>query len=454
MDVSAILADLNKQSKCPLILNGFDSEGLFAQLEMNFEILCKPIKSVSFPTEPSSDKEENPTEDMASVSVHELEEEIEEMEETTENPTFDGEDEIESSDSDIYTGADDEFFSMKEMNKFVEAQEKVEDDLESAIDSEEEGMEMEEHVDYNDLTFNDFFEDRTTEVLDTKYTQDQKKLKEKILGMEKNNLMNYLPDSKPFAMKGETNAKERERDTLLQLDVEHDTAKKPLPDTSNFNIESLIKERVANVVFDNLERKLNVDSTHIEDPTKMKTTKRFDIEKQTQKSEKTLAQIYEEEYLKRENDDLFGVTTSEQRPKEHLEIEQLWNAVEEKLNMLSNSFYRPKSYSNEISIEDHTNILTKEDIQPAAINEMQSEVVRTKTAFVSVNERTQSDRHALRRKKKSSQKKDAAKKQLINKVLQASKPNTLKKDKKDVLSELMQSSNVAIADKNGKLIKK
>eukprot|EP00835_Amoeboradix_gromovi_P003037 NODE_188_length_15619_cov_0.374871.p3 type:complete len:442 gc:universal NODE_188_length_15619_cov_0.374871:5339-4014(-) len=441
MDTSSVLLDLNKQSLCPIILEGFDSEGIFAQLEMNFDKICKPIKSVRFPQELVNDD--------ISSNVSENKEVIEEFEQ----PKIESEHHS-SSDSDIYTGADDEFFSMKEMKRFVEAQEKPDEDLESDLDSEEVGMQEEEYVDYNNLTFNDFFEDRTETPLDSKYNQDQMRLKQKILDIEKNNLMNYLPESKPFALKGETYAKDRERDTLLTMDIEHDTAKKPMPDSSSFNIEALIKERVANLVFDNLERKVDVDTTHTEDPKSMRVKKRFDIEKKTQKSEKTLAQIYEEEYLKRENADLFGVTTSEERPKEHVEIENMWDLVEEKLNMLTNSFYRPKAYSNEISIEDQTNIISKEDIQPAAHQEAQSEVVRFKTEFKSANEMTQEDKHALRRKKKANIKKFAAKKALINKVLQSSKPNVLKKEKKDVLSELMQSSNVAIADKTGKLIKK
>ena len=449
MDVAVVLHDLNKQSRCPLVLDGFDAEGLFAQLEMNFPKICKPIKAVSFPQEILEDEEMT-----ESSNTNNAQEEQEEYvpEENAAAKVEEIEMDSMSDDSEIYTGADDEFFSMKEMNKFVELAEQDED-LQSAVDSEEEGMEVEENLDYNNLTFNDFFDD-TTQPLDSKYTQNQKRLQDKILDMEKNNLLNYLPDSKPFALKGETSVQDREKDTLLKLEIEHDTAKKPMPDTSSFNIESLIKERVANVVFDNIERKMNVDTTHVQDPSKMSVKKRFDIEKQTQKSEKSLAQIYEEEYLKRESEDLFGVTTSQERPKEHVEIEKMWNSIEEKLNMLSNSFYRPKSYSTEITVEDQKNITVKEDIQPAAINDIQHEVVKIKTEFKSEKERTQSDRHALRRKKKNISKKEAAKKQLIHKVLQDARPKTLKKEKRDVLTELMQNSNVAITDKNGSFIKK
>ena len=436
---------LNQQSTVPLVLNGFDAEGLFAQLEMNFEQICPPLKKVSFVQQQidSIDTDEEPLEPLAEPAEPEASLDSEnEMNEDKEMDSI-------SEESDLYTGADDEFFSMKEMNHFAKQQEAMDEDLQSESEEEEE----EENVDYENLTFNDFFDDKS-EQLNSRYAKEQDRLMEKILDIEKNKLQNYLPESKPMALKGEVNAKDRQKNDLLHFDLEHDTAKRPMPDTDTFNIDNLIKERIANKVFDNLERKMAVDTTHIQDPTTMGTKSTFNVEQHTQKSEKTLAQVYEEEYRQKENDDLFGTVTNKERPKEHLEIESMWNTIEETLNSLTNNFYRPKSYSTELMIEDQTNIISREDIQPAALLEDTVDDVKLKSHFKNDNELNQSDKQRLRRKKQSTFKNNTLKKALINKVLDASKPKSLKKERKDVLSELVKSSSIMVTDRKGSTVSK
>eukprot|EP00834_Sanchytrium_tribonematis_P003373 NODE_128_length_17019_cov_0.764480.p4 type:complete len:443 gc:universal NODE_128_length_17019_cov_0.764480:14545-15873(+) len=442
MDVSKILFDLNSRSSNPIILEGFDTEGLFAQLESNYGEICRPIRKVVF----ESNVNVNLTEDDIDQDQKRDAEEIVSLENQEKSIESD------SVDSDIYEGADDEFFSMKEMKKFVESQEH--EDERSFDNSEESETEIAEDVDYDNIKFDDFFEDQPDLRNNTKHSKEQEQIREKILELEKAKLLNYLPESKPFALKGEVSARDRERDDLLEIDIEHDTVKKPMPATQNISLDNLIRDRVENMVFDNIQRKQDVDTTHIQDSsTLVEKKKKFNIEEHTSKSKKTLAQLYEEEYLQKQQDDLFGSAVGKERPKEHIEIESLWSKVEEQLNMLSNSFYRPKAYSSEISAEQPHNIITKEDIQPAAINEMISEKPKEIVAFKEYSEMNQQERQAHRRKNKLYKKKTAAKRQLIDRVINASKPKVLKQKKQDVLTQLMRDSKISIADQKGKIVK-
>ncbi|KAL5005310.1 hypothetical protein ScPMuIL_018766 [Solemya velum] len=129
---------------------------------------------------------------------------------------------------------------------------------------------------------------KTKKEIKSKFEERQEKLKTKIKSME-----NSALEDKPWQLAGEIAASARPENSLLEehLQFEHTTRLAPvITEDTTRTLEDLIKQRVKDKVWDDVERKEKPK----EDPYEYK--KRIVLDQE--KSKQSLAEIYEQEYLK------------------------------------------------------------------------------------------------------------------------------------------------------------
>eukprot|EP00762_Andalucia_godoyi_P007052 ANDGO_07732.mRNA.1 U3 small nucleolar RNA-associated protein MPP10 len=155
----------------------------------------------------------------------------------------------------------------------------------------------------------------------------------KISQLEEENLQ-----KKTWTLRGEIGAKERPKNSLLEVDIDFDlgvsTAPRLVTEEENSSIEELIKMRIKTQLFD--------DPVRIEAPS-------FETEKEQQKvndqkDSRGLGEVYEEEFAKA----LAGKPTSNPL---HLEIATLFQKVAYKLDAMAGFSYVPKPISLAGSLE-------------------------------------------------------------------------------------------------------
>jgi U3 small nucleolar ribonucleoprotein component len=105
-------------------------------------------------------------------------------------------------------------------------------------------------------------------------------------------LEEFNATDKPWQLKGEVQGGARPLDSLLQEDLDFEVMTKPAPDIteeSTVTLEDMIKQRIKDEAFDDVERK--------EDPKNVDAyvPKSF-TELDTEKSKQGLAEIYEDEF--------------------------------------------------------------------------------------------------------------------------------------------------------------
>lgn len=90
------------------------------------------------------------------------------------------------------------------------------------------------------------------------------------------------------------------------------------------------------------------------------------MEVQDTKSKQGLAEIYEEEHL-RKNDPNFVEVRDEKLKAEHRDIENAWKEISSKLDSLSSLHYRPKPLDLNVQIRTDAPVVSMEDARPSGI---------------------------------------------------------------------------------------
>lgn len=378
---------------------------------------------------------------------------------------------------------DDQFFSLQQMEKFCDIEDAKEmsknkrnDESESdamSLDEEDEegrdvmyseffdspeGHQKDEEEDISDGgdnesnirnddesmdEMNDDVNQVENSLKDSNFEKRQKKMKMKIAEMESS----AVSIEKPWQLKGEVTAQSRPENSLLQedLDFDHTTRKAPaITEETTKNLEDLIIQRIRDKIFDDVERKVK--------PSEEMPEFRKRIVLDQEKSKKSLADIYEEEYLKQQQKD-----EDEKNDPQHEEIKKSMQALFIKLDALSHFYFSPKLSNPEVQIISNMPSISMEEVAPVTVTDAAClaphEIKKSaKGDMVGETERTSTDKKRARRQKKIRQKEiEIAKEKKENlKKKNASDSGVIKKKTMSELKKEVKSGSDKM--KNVKLI--
>ncbi|XP_049851046.1 U3 small nucleolar ribonucleoprotein protein MPP10-like [Schistocerca gregaria] len=226
------------------------------------------------------------------------------------------------------------------------------------------------------------------------FAQRQKAIQNKIRHLEKEALR-----KKDWQLSGETDAKSRPENSLLEHVLEFEHATKLVPTITQDvtqTIEEMIKHRITDGAFDDVIRVLEV-------PDKGDWRPRAPILDQ-EKSLKSLEQIYEDEYVKQ----TAAVSDVQEITREHQECATLFKKICFKLDALSNAHYSPVKFLEELEVKPLTDApaIQMEEATPDAVSTatiLAPEAIYASEhngAVRSENELTRDDRKKARRLKK------------------------------------------------------
>ncbi|RWS27748.1 U3 small nucleolar ribonucleoprotein MPP10-like protein [Leptotrombidium deliense] len=272
----------------------------------------------------------------------------------------------------------------------------------------------------------------------------EEKIREKIAKLEAENLA-----EKPWQLKGEITADRRPENSLLEEHVQFEHTAKQAPlitEETTKKLEDIIKQRIKDGIWDDVERK----TKPVEKPFEYKQRLLMDQEK----SKASLAKVYEEEYLKKQNEE-----KAEKEDKEHKEIKDIMRRLFAQLDALSNFSFTPKPPESEVKIINNLPAVTVEEVTPATVSDaalLAPEEVAGKVRgdLKAETERDATDKKRDRRHKKKFQKlkyRQQVNKEKTQKGTKYSKmeaSNTLKSAKKGELNMDSMKSKELKSSKN------
>ncbi|XP_015608326.1 U3 small nucleolar ribonucleoprotein protein MPP10 [Cephus cinctus] len=282
----------------------------------------------------------------------------------------------------------------------------------------------------------------------------QERLQKRIQELEEEVL-----SEKPWQLRGEVDATKRPQNSLLEEYVEFDITSRPAPiitEQTTLNLEDIIRQRIKDKAWDDVEKKFKP----VETPKEYKKKLVMDQEK----SQQSLAQIYENEYLKQKESLNPDATEKEvEEPKEHIEIRESMNALFAKLDALSNFHYTPKMAKPDIKIISNLPAVSVEEVAPIATSDaalLAPEEVQAKPRgdLIGKAERTNTDMKRERRQKKLRQRERQKAKEKREKMGDTLKPSRGKKFSKEkaaeAIAKLSKERNVLKVDETSHKVTK
>ncbi|RKP17782.1 hypothetical protein ROZALSC1DRAFT_30448, partial [Rozella allomycis CSF55] len=234
--------------------------------------------------------------------------------------------------------------SFDDLDRLAEEQEEFydqnENDLENEDDSElDSELEDEEDLDADEIGYKEFYEDNKIKLFDededekqdemkSSFEKHQERMNKMIADLEKENV-----SEKPWTMIGEVTSKVRPENSLLEEVVEFDQTK-PVPEISEEvarSLEDIIKQRIIQNAFDDVQRRY--------EDVKPVSTELDEVSQE--KSKESLAQLYEEDFKKKNNSE-YKSEADKKLEKEKFEIKALFNELTQKLDALSNFNFTPR----------------------------------------------------------------------------------------------------------------
>eukprot|EP01120_Amphizonella_sp_Union-15-10_P008342 TRINITY_DN2990_c0_g1_i4.p1 TRINITY_DN2990_c0_g1~~TRINITY_DN2990_c0_g1_i4.p1 ORF type:complete len:623 (-),score=184.18 TRINITY_DN2990_c0_g1_i4:25-1893(-) len=285
-------------------------------------------------------------------------------------------------------------------------------------------------------------EENDLENIDTsklsKFEMHQLQLKKQIKNFE-----NELVKEKSWQLMGEVVASKRPENSLLEEHLEFQQSAKPNPvitEEVTKTLEDIIKSRILDGAFDDVVRKINTDSTDHR-PTA--------IELDQKKSEKGLAQIYEESYLKSTQNVNMVPVQSEQIQALHVKAATLFHRLSTKLDALSHAHYVPRKM-DEQKIDSKTPAISMEEPIPVAVSNEETiapqDIYKSVRHLKSEAEITTAEKKAKRRKHKERNAKKSEKIEMEKNRLRKINPNDPRYSE-DALGQALSDRNTRVASK-------
>nr|XP_046245395.1 U3 small nucleolar ribonucleoprotein protein MPP10 [Scatophagus argus] len=254
----------------------------------------------------------------------------------------------------------------------------------------------------------------------------QEKMSKKIEELEKAAL-----GEKPWQLSGEVTAQTRPENSMLEEDVEFDQTSRMAPaitEETTLQLEDIIKQRIKDQAFDDVVRKEKPKEEVFE------YKKRLTLDHE--KSKQSLAEIYEQEYLKQNQQH-----TEEEENPAHVEIQKLMDTLFLKLDALSNFHFTPKPHIPEVKVVSNLPSITMEEVAPVSASDgtlLAPEEIKEKNKAGDIlgdGEKTSTDKKRERRHKKKVKRLKIKEKEKRQKLREASVAGENKKPSKAEVTE-------------------
>ncbi|NXU12909.1 MPP10 protein, partial [Pardalotus punctatus] len=241
----------------------------------------------------------------------------------------------------------------------------------------------------------------------------QEKMSKKIKSLEE-----ALLEEKPWQLKGEVTGQKRPENSLLEETVLFDHAVRMAPvitEETTFQLEDIIKQRILDEAWDDVVPK--------EKPKEEAFEYKKRITLDHEKSKLSLAEIYEQEYMK-----LHQQKTEEEENPEHKEIQEMMDSLFQKLDALCNFHFTPKPPVPEVKIVSNLPAISMEEVAPVAVSDaalLAPEEIKEKNKAGDVKtdaEKTPTDKKREQRRKKLRKRMRRREKERRQKLLEKMKP--------------------------------
>eukprot|EP00471_Norrisiella_sphaerica_P001578 CAMPEP_0184484606 /NCGR_PEP_ID=MMETSP0113_2-20130426/6305_1 /TAXON_ID=91329 /ORGANISM="Norrisiella sphaerica, Strain BC52" /LENGTH=346 /DNA_ID=CAMNT_0026865669 /DNA_START=720 /DNA_END=1760 /DNA_ORIENTATION=+ len=190
----------------------------------------------------------------------------------------------------------------------------------------------------------------------SKYEQQKRQMREQIENLEKK-----IVQPREWILSGEVDSARRPSDSLLETDLDFLMAQRlpePITEETTLELEDLIKQRIINEVWDDVERK---------DPPK-ETPFKPKKELSTEKSNVGLAELYEREYVAKATGQEDDHELKAELSEAHTEIARLMAELNYKLDALSNFHFTPKPHIEELKVVTKAPAIAMEEVLPMAVS--------------------------------------------------------------------------------------
>uniref|UniRef100_A0A668RDU7 U3 small nucleolar ribonucleoprotein protein MPP10 n=1 Tax=Oreochromis aureus TaxID=47969 RepID=A0A668RDU7_OREAU len=257
----------------------------------------------------------------------------------------------------------------------------------------------------------------------------QEKMSQKIEELEKAALA-----EKPWQLSGEVTAQTRPENSMLEEDVEFEQTSRTAPaitEETTLQLEDIIKQRIKDQAFDDVVRKEKPKEEVFE------YKKRLTLDHE--KSKQSLAEIYEQEYLKQNQQ-----KTEEEENPAHVEIQKLMDTLFLKLDALSNFHFTPKPPVPEVKVVSNLPSITMEEVAPISTSDatlLAPEEIKEKNKagdLLGATEKTSTDKKRERRNKKKVKRLKIKEKEKRQKLKEANKTGENKKPSKAQVTETLK----------------
>ncbi|WWC69143.1 uncharacterized protein I206_103079 [Kwoniella pini CBS 10737] len=262
---------------------------------------------------------------------------------------------------------------------------------------------------------------------------------------------------KDWTLLGEATSKARPENSLLEENLDFEQVQKVVPvitDDSVKSLEEIIKTRILDNNFDSPIR------VRAYEPTPYLPSRYFEL--QDTQSNKSLAQIYEEEYQAASSGNKVKDPRDEKLKKAHEEIDGLWNEICYKLDALSSLNFVPKAPKAQITTISDLPTTSMETALPSNMNTSTmlapQELFKAPTSSSLVarseltSEEAQKARQKNRKAKQAEQKKLGSMADLYG---NNKKRKSVREEKDEALKGLVKSGKgVTVIGKGGKEVNK